>query len=182
MGVTGHVIFADWAEIQQQWADHPEAFAEAEFIDWDEDEGWPARFRAEHWSPGNWIDSWRAASEADQAYSQLRDGLNLKSRLVLDRLLAPFFWTGKPHEQELPGFVPGEGIASVLSPDTVGRLAVLAESIDWETCREAFLRRCRPDPHGWIRGFEVFRDYVSQWLDMLKAARSSGKAIVLWVA
>jgi hypothetical protein len=180
MSVTGHVIFVDWVEIERQWRDDPDTFAESEFIDMDE--GWPARFRAEDWEPENWIESWKAAVEADDAYAQLRDGLDLKSRLALDRILAPFFWTGKPHETDLPGFVPGEGIVNVLNPDTVARLAALAGSIDLESCREPFERRCRPDSGGWIRDFDDFRHYVRQWLDMLDAARRSGKAVVLWVA
>ena len=184
MSVTGWVLFADWEELQRQFRDDPD-WSKARRFDEEmrqEDDWWPARFHAEEWNPGDWIGSWNAAWEASRQYDRLRKGLDAGTRGVLDRIAGAFFWEGGSAPPDIPGFRPYVAIGNVLGPQTVEELAGLAESLDLEALREPFWRRCRPEPSGWIRSFEDFRDYLKQWLDMLRGARGSGKAVVLWVA
>ncbi len=146
------------------------------------EEGWPERFNAESWRPEDWIGSWNAAFQAASAYDRVRKLLDVRTRDALDRILSAFFWEGGTVPPDLVGLEPSEGISNVLSPGTVAGMADLADSLDLETLRAPFAKRCRLDQDGWLRSFEDFRDYLKQWLDMLRGARDSGKAVVLWVA
>jgi hypothetical protein len=179
MGVSGSIILADWAELQRQWREAPGAIQEPGFFE----EGWPDSFLAQSWRPEGWISSWNAASQAALAYDRLRKGLDPETRAGLDRILGAFFWEGGTTSPDLPGFEPSEGISNVLGPSTVDSMVDFADSMDLETLREQFSKRCRKkDLGGWIGSFDDFRDYVSQWLAMLRAAKESGRAVVLWVA
>jgi hypothetical protein len=178
MSVEYHVFLLDWDELQRQWRDDPQALDEPEF----HEEGWPARFAHEDWNPDGWIDSGHAASEASAAYDDLRKGLDARTRDPFDRILGAFFWDGGVVTPDLPGLEPSEGISHVLSPGTVAAMADVARALDLEELRAPFAQLCHPFSEGWIADFEAFRDYVKQWLDMLGAARDTGKALVLWVA
>jgi hypothetical protein len=168
----------DWDELQRQWRDDPRAMRDSSFSE----DGWRERFAAQDWWPPDWIWSGKAASEARTAYDRLRDGLEAPTREALDRILGTFFWEGGAARPDLPGFEPGEGLANVLSPRTVAELANLADSIDLEALRDPVSRRCQLRGKGPIGTFEKFRDYIKQWLDMVRYARDSGRAVVLWVA
>ena len=182
MSVNGSIIFAEWEELQRQFRDDPDAIKATQF---DEEfrqvEGWPDRFNSEDWHPADWNSSWNAAYQASEQYDRLRKGLDAKSRCVLDRILGAFFWEGGSSPPDIPGFQPSEGVGNVLSPATVEELAGLADSLDLEALREPFAKRFRPTSD-WISNFEDFRDYLKQWLEMLRGARRSGKAVVLWIA
>jgi hypothetical protein len=178
MCVTYRIILADWDALQRQWRDDPDALQAPGFFE----DGWPERFAARDWSPPGWVGSGNAAFEAQTAYDRLRKGLDGPTCDALDRILGAFFWEGGDVKPDLPGFEPGEGIANVLAPETVAELAGLADAIDLEALREPVTRRCRLEGTGWVGTFEEFRDYIQQWLDMLREARDSGLAAVLWVA
>jgi hypothetical protein len=178
MSVNGHVILADWPALERRWRDDPKAFEDPEFF-WDEQS---SPLRSESWDADDWVADWSAACEASCLYDRLRKKLDRGTRDKLDRLLGPFFWEKGAHTPDLPGLIPTEGLSNVLSPHSVDAMVRVAESLDLEGLREPFERHCRPDQGGWVCDFETFRDYIDQWLKMLRVARASGKAVVLWVA
>ena len=178
MGVSYSVLLMNWDALQRQWRDDPEAMYRSSFSE----DGWRERFGVQDWWPPNWIGSGNAAFQAQTAYDRLRKGLDAQTREALDRILAQFFWEGGTATPDLPGFEPTEGLSNVLSPRTVAELAALADTIDLEALRDPVARRCRLDGTGWVGTFEEFRDYLEQWLEVVRGARDSGQAVVLWVA
>lgn len=180
MGVTGYIVLADWPVLHRRWGADPDSIYEGERF-W---QGWPEGSEPEDLNPEGWIDSWHAAAEVGWAYDRLRKGLAPPTRAAFDRVLGAFgLWDAPGEPPDLPGFEPSEPIARIMGPATIAALSAIAETLDPEELRQPYEKWPRPSwAVGWFTTFEEFRDYLGQWFEVLRAARASGKALILWVA
>ncbi len=184
MGVTVSVVLADWVALLEQWRVNPAALESDDFYDNDVDDGWPDRFQANHREAAAWADSWRCLAEADDRYDELRRDLNGSDQSLWDQFISALFQRNRrPVAFDLPNFEPRWGrIFSALSPTSVDRLASVIDRADVERLRPAFEARCRSHLGSWLKNFDEFREYIGQWAVAVEAARSSGKALVVWIS
>ena len=133
MSVTGWVVLADWEELREQFRDDPDASKAFQFYEeYEQEEGWPARFDAERWNPADWNSSWKAACEASRQYDRLRKGLDAGTRGALDRILGASSGRAVPHLPTSPASDRAKASA---------RSWVLERSRRWRASRSPSTRR-----------------------------------------
>lgn len=159
----------DWQALTRLWKESGDIDAILASL-----EGARAAFR----HPG-WVDDWKAAVAALDAYEQLLPALPAAAQAPA-RAVFPVLWGGEAPLHELCSEKESRlQLAMSLAPATVAGLHRSLSEVPERELEAAYRKRARPDPEWFLGNRREFMAYAGAWRGLLAAAADAERGVLV---